>query len=552
MAWLSGAMMLALLWRLEDRAGRVVALLVMVPYAALALAAEPSIGRAMLLFVGLASMIGGHFGARTLRQVREPEHAIAIPPAQRALLRPGSESTLISRALVRPIAIAISVVTVFAFAAYLALPEPSGGLRRNVPGAGGGAFGQGSAGRSLATYSGGDLSLNARGKLPDVPVAEVAADSPQYWRMGVLDSYSGQRWVDSSSDAGGLWAASGGEKQYSVQPREGFTGAVLAPGAPTAINTAKLAWSGYRFAVRANAPYQVSVTAYPSVRESGAGIDGTDPRDDPSDPRWVELPAGSQRIAGLAATLPGDASDPAGAAIAIENYLHSAPFRYDLDAPLPQAGADPIDFFLFESRSGFCEHYAAAEALLLRAKGIPARVATGFAGGSDEGGARVIRGTNAHAWVEVYVEERGWVTSEPTPAAASSGFVLTDTLKRALAALLVVAVLVGAWLVSRGRRRRGGARPKTVRQDEISAAVVRLRAALELADHPSTPSTTLADLGNWVGEAPEVFALLERHAYAAGGISAEERLWLLTRLDELSARVRSRASSAELVGASKR
>ncbi len=76
--------------------------------------------------------------------------------------------------------------------------------------------------------------------------------------------------------------------------------------------------------------------------------------------------------------------------------------------------------FLFNSRSGYCQHYAGAAALLLRMAGVPARVATGFTPGVRDASRDeyVIRDQDAHAWVEVWIPDHGWVTLDPTPPLA--------------------------------------------------------------------------------------------------------------------------------------
>jgi transglutaminase-like putative cysteine protease len=91
-------------------------------------------------------------------------------------------------------------------------------------------------------------------------------------------------------------------------------------------------------------------------------------------------------------------------------------FIYTL-AP-PQLGADPVDDFLFKTRSGFCEHYASAFTFLMRAAGIPARVVTGYLGGeiNPVDGYVVVRQSDAHAWSEIWLPGEGWVRVDPTAA----------------------------------------------------------------------------------------------------------------------------------------
>jgi transglutaminase-like putative cysteine protease len=88
------------------------------------------------------------------------------------------------------------------------------------------------------------------------------------------------------------------------------------------------------------------------------------------------------------------------------------------ESPDPQAST--IEGFLFDAREGYCQHFSGAMALLLRMGGVPARVVTGFTTGSLDRKSRefVVRDLDAHSWVEVWYEEYGWVTFDPTPAVA--------------------------------------------------------------------------------------------------------------------------------------
>lgn len=91
-------------------------------------------------------------------------------------------------------------------------------------------------------------------------------------------------------------------------------------------------------------------------------------------------------------------------------------FVYTLNPP--RLGENSSDEFLFDTRRGFCENYAGSYALLMRAAGIPARVVTGYQGGeiNEVGNYLIVRQSDAHAWVEVWLEDRGWVRIDPTAA----------------------------------------------------------------------------------------------------------------------------------------
>jgi hypothetical protein len=102
--------------------------------------------------------------------------------------------------------------------------------------------------------------------------------------------------------------------------------------------------------------------------------------------------------------------------LAVNAYLTSG-FGYSERPTPPAPGRAPLDAFLIDTRDGYCQHFAGAMALLLRMGGVPARVATGFSPGgfSERRDAWIVRDTDAHAWVEAWFDELGWVTFDPTP-----------------------------------------------------------------------------------------------------------------------------------------
>lgn len=103
--------------------------------------------------------------------------------------------------------------------------------------------------------------------------------------------------------------------------------------------------------------------------------------------------------------------------LALANFSQNK-FEYTLEPP--PLGINSVDDFLFETRKGFCEYYASSFVFLMRAAGIPARVVTGYQGGefNDLGNYYVIRQSDAHAWAEVWLQDRGWVRYDPTAVIA--------------------------------------------------------------------------------------------------------------------------------------
>lgn len=98
-------------------------------------------------------------------------------------------------------------------------------------------------------------------------------------------------------------------------------------------------------------------------------------------------------------------------------HFNLEPFHYTLQPQL--LGDAPVDEFLFSSRAGFCEHYAAAFVVLMRAAGIPARVVTGYLGGEMNTHYMIVRQSDAHAWAEAFIDG-AWRRYDPTGAVAPS------------------------------------------------------------------------------------------------------------------------------------
>ncbi len=135
--------------------------------------------------------------------------------------------------------------------------------------------------------------------------------------------------------------------------------------------------------------------------------------------RALALPPGAHpRARALGRRWRSELGSPAAVVERGLGWLRSEPFHYTLSPPLIEG--DVVDGFLFEARRGFCEYFAAGFAVLMRAAGIPARVVTGYQGGSLNpfGDYLVVRQRDAHAWVEVWLEGRGWVRVDPTAAVA--------------------------------------------------------------------------------------------------------------------------------------
>jgi hypothetical protein len=102
--------------------------------------------------------------------------------------------------------------------------------------------------------------------------------------------------------------------------------------------------------------------------------------------------------------------------IALTTYLQTN-YRYSQEVGHVPAGRDPVDWFLFDVKIGYCEQFATAETLMLRSLNIPARLATGYSTGDYDPvlDQSIVREHDAHAWVEVWFPNHGWIPVDPSP-----------------------------------------------------------------------------------------------------------------------------------------
>ena len=481
-------------------------------------------------------------------------------------------------------------VVVVGLLAFLLVPHPSGlhskgrlaNAVRGVPNLPSSLQGASApVPRTTAGYIG-RLDLRMRGDLPNDPVASVPMAAPELWRDQVFATYDGASWYPAPADLSLLQASATGT--YPVPLEQGSPGPgtrtdtvqlaptlptalVLSPGQPTSITTAgtpaRSSQGSYWFVrLGQGDDYQVTSIGYDALHPREGIKAGRDPAD-LTDAAWIRLPGTvPARVLDLGRSLVAGAKDRSAAVARVETYLRSHE-TYRLDAPVPAVGQDAVDAFLFDSHQGFCEQFASAEAVLLRAAGIPARVVTGYAyGRPGSAGRRLFIASDAHAWVEVYSPGVGWTASDPT-AGAPIGvdhptFVhrlanaLRDALRtpagRALLALLLVAavgltLLAGTFAV-RALRRRASSRPPAEQVDRLLAALGRLEAALATDGRPRARSETLAELARRLAAedpssayAVEALLVLAQASYAPAPPSGPDRVRAAAALETYAARV---------------
>jgi hypothetical protein len=154
-------------------------------------------------------------------------------------------------------------------------------------------------------------------------------------------------------------------------------------------------------------PYRNFTNTYTGQQVSGAQL---------SRVPGYRSPDTLSQVHDLALQITAGRTNPYDQAQAIESFLR-ANYSYTLTPSTPPRNVDPLTYFLFTSKQGYCEYFATAMGDMLRSLGIPTRLVNGFGPGTfDEKLNRyVVRESDAHTWVEVYFPRYGWIPFEPTP-----------------------------------------------------------------------------------------------------------------------------------------
>lgn len=135
--------------------------------------------------------------------------------------------------------------------------------------------------------------------------------------------------------------------------------------------------------------------------------------------RYLQLPTSlPQRVRDLAAEVTNGAETPMDKALKLQEYLRGDSFEYSQDIDKPPLGEDGVDNFLFETGVGYSDYFASAMTVMLRAVGVPSRMAAGYAPGESQEGTpfRAVRDSDSHGWTQAYFPGHGWIDFEPTSA----------------------------------------------------------------------------------------------------------------------------------------
>ena len=248
---------------------------------------------------------------------------------------------------------------------------------------------------------------------------DFATDPPspaqRYWRGTVLWRFDGRVWrgIEESHSPQPRYQPLGGAFEHTVTLEPYGQRWLLALDLP-GVGPAGSVFSSANILKqrdRVNTRIQYQVTSYTEYRSH--------PLSDWERQHSLQLPERlNPRSRALAERWRAEYDDPLAIVAAGLRYIREQPFFYTLRPPV-LFSQDNIDEFLFRTQRGFCEHYAGSFTFLMRAAGIPARVVLGYQGGEFNNDYLIVRHSDAHAWVEVWLEAQGgWQRVDPTAAVA--------------------------------------------------------------------------------------------------------------------------------------
>nr|MBI3613976.1 DUF3488 domain-containing protein [Nitrospirota bacterium] len=280
-----------------------------------------------------------------------------------------------------------------------------------------------------------DQTVVMRVEFPERP-GPLSAAERVYFRGAAFDVYNGRSWSKRSTHRRSVGRTAEGlfELAPAQTPREGQT-SLRQDILIEALDTTTLFGVSFMQSIKGafdllradeldalSLPYmpmtrfQYSVWSFPDrVRDEERVARNASYPQEIAD-RYLQVPELSAKVGTLARQVTAQARTPYERIVAVEGHLRSA-YQYSLDVGTA-APVNPVEEFLFVRKTGYCEHYATAMVVMVRALGIPARLVTGFLPGEWNGFGRyyTIRQRDAHAWVEVYFPRSGWVTFDPTPS----------------------------------------------------------------------------------------------------------------------------------------
>lgn len=246
----------------------------------------------------------------------------------------------------------------------------------------------------------------------------------RYWRGLILDYLDGETWRQRDEEPfqrlgrvatdGGVGTLADNEYDVLMEPTDKRWAFALENSLAASDNVFSAGEDLFRFSRPADSPVRYRLAQAPNRPYAGEALPPAQRY------RYLQLPqSGNARTRELATDMARNLS-PAELVNELMRRFREQDYYYTLRPPvMPEDGVDAL---LFDEKRGFCAHYAGAATFLFRAAGIPSRVVVGYQGGDAGAGGEylIVRQYDAHAWVEVWLEGRGWVRVDPTAAIAPS------------------------------------------------------------------------------------------------------------------------------------
>jgi TgpA N-terminal domain/Transglutaminase-like superfamily/Domain of unknown function (DUF4129) len=280
------------------------------------------------------------------------------------------------------------------------------------------------------------ISMRTRLTAPeDVPMFRARTSQRERWRLMVYDRFDGTDFAQSSDPRASLVAFKGpiaGEQDpdlpgtqvtQEVEIQELGSFWLPAATAPVRVDAGRPVLANQTFAAltinqRLRKGFRYTVVSRVPDIEAADLVGPVDYRDYPELAPYLETGNLDREVRERADAVvrAKKADTPFARALAIQDYLRSSEFRYNLNVPALSAGGNQLRRFLTQVREGYCEQFAIAMAMMARQVGVPSRVAVGFTAGqlTDNDWVQVTT-HDAHAWPELWFPRAGWVPFEPTP-----------------------------------------------------------------------------------------------------------------------------------------
>jgi transglutaminase-like putative cysteine protease len=304
----------------------------------------------------------------------------------------------------------------------------------------------------LYIYSDRAVRFGGPVKLSDTPIIDVKSPVGRYWRVMAYQEYTGSGWDNTDTDTiliepdeqvlampgfdlrrevtqtitlwqdlspdGTLVAASQPLRanlplravvslvtyEEDILGARGRATTFASPGDPSVLYSRQALKAGQSYRVYSS----LSVADVASLRDAGSSYPNW------VVPRYLQLPESlPQRVRLLAEEITQGQDTPYNKAVAVERYLRNIPYNDQIAGP--GLAQDGVDYFLFDAKEGYCDYYASAMVVLLRAVDVPARYVRGYSQGEKgDDGLYHVREWDGHAWPEVFFPNYGWVEFEPT------------------------------------------------------------------------------------------------------------------------------------------